>query len=62
MAAYGTSEDIPVAFEFMEHKVDQNSGGIWLRYKVKKVWDKGEYKNTFGEGPKDFIAVDNSSK
>ena len=62
MAAYGTSEDIPVAFEFMEHKVDQNSGGIWLRYKVKKLWDKGEYKNTFGEGPKDFIAVDNSSK
>lgn len=62
MSTEGRNEDIPIAFEFVEQKVDEKSGGIWLRYKVKKVWDKEEYKNTFGEGPKDFIATDNSGK
>lgn len=62
MATDGNNEDIPAAFEFKECKVDEASGGIWLRYKVKKVWEKEEYKKTFGEGPKDFIAVDNSGK
>jgi len=62
MSTDGNNEDVPIAFELMEHKIDEKSGGVWLRYKVKKVWDKEEYKNTFGEGPKDFIAADNSGK
>ncbi len=53
-------EDIPVAFSLIECKADEASGAVWLRYKVKKVWGKQEYIDTFGLGAKDFIAEDNT--
>ena len=46
----GFTEDTPVAFEFMESKVDDRSGAIWLRYKVKKVWDRDEFAKELGFG------------
>lgn len=53
-------EDIPVAFSLAECRVDEASGAVCLRYKVKKVWDKKEFADTYGIGPKDFLAVDNA--
>ena len=62
MAKEGWSEEIPVSFEFIEAKVDNRSGAIWLHYKVKKVWQKDEWIKEFGLGPKDFVSADNSGK
>ena len=62
MAREGMSEAIPISFEFMEVKVDDASGAVWLHYKVKKVWEKQEWIDTFGIGPKDFVNSDNSGE
>ena len=52
----GLTDDTPIAFEFVECKVDDKSGAIWLRYKVKKVWDRDDFGEEFGFGTKDFVA------
>ena len=52
----GLTDDTPIAFEFIESKVDEKSGAIWLRYKVKKVWDRDAFGEEFGFGTKDFVA------
>lgn len=62
MAKEGWGEEIPVSFEFVEVKVDERSGALWLHYKVKKVWQKDEWIKEFGLGPKDFVSADNSGK
>lgn len=61
MVKEGWSEQIPVSFEFVEVKVDDRSGALWLHYKVKKVWQKDEWIEKYGLGPKDFVAADNST-
>ena len=62
MAKEGLSDPIPVSFEFVEVKVDDASGAVWLHYKVKKVWDKEEWIDTYGLGPKDFVQSDHSGE
>ena len=62
MTKEGLNEQIPVSFKFVEVKVDDDSGALWLHYKVKKVWQKDEWIKEFGLGPKDFVAADNSGK
>lgn len=62
MTKEGLNEQIPVSFDFVEVKVDDASGALWLHYKVKKVWQKDEWIKEFGLGPKDFVAADNSGK
>ncbi|MBQ9972575.1 MAG: RibD family protein [Firmicutes bacterium] len=61
-AGEGNFADIPVALDLIETEVDKESGGVWLRYKVKKVWDYDEFDKEIGFAPKDFIAEDNSGK
>ena len=62
MAKEGWGEQIPVSFEFVEVKLDEKSGSLWLHYKVKKVWEKAEWVEKFGTGPKDFVSEDNADK
>ena len=59
MSTPGNNEDIPVSFELVSCEADMETGGVWLRYKVNKVWDADRFENEIGTAPKDFIAVDN---
>jgi len=53
MAREGMSDDIPVIFELMD--MEKLPGdGVWLRYKVKKVWDKQAFIDEIGIGRKEF--------
>ncbi len=58
MAAEGATDDIPVAFELLEVRAFP-AGGVWHHYRVKKVWDKDEYREVFGDEGKDFVAEAN---
>ena len=62
MAKEGFSEDIPVSFDLIEVRSEKESGAVWLRYRVKKIWEKEEWIKKFGKGPKDFLAADNGTK
>ena len=54
MAQLGVTDSIPVAFELLDCR-PYPDGGVWLHYKVKKVWGKEEYVETFGLAGKDFL-------
>lgn len=55
-------EDMPVAFNLMEVKVDEPSGAVWLRYSVKKIWNKEEFTEAYGDGRGKFVTAEQAGK
>ena len=54
MTVPGMSEDVPVVFDLVG--VEQREGGaVWLRYKVKKIWEHDEFAEKIGFGRKEFV-------